>query len=184
MLSQTASSIDGDASVSSSSFVLDTFVMDNGICVLTIPERIVNEKLKFNKFELLILCNSAHVSGKQKKGAQNIHAGNVILSINIASTESIPACSIDLVTPIGGKLLEVNDNLNLNPRLLIDESQGAGYVAILFPENEIPSIDGCTDFEALKEKMRFKSTMSRVCYAWQKGECNRGDSCKFSHTIS
>jgi len=24
--------------------------------------------------------------------------------------------------------------------------------------------------------------MSRVCYAFQKGECTRGDECRFSHT--
>ena len=169
-----------------SQIILQAFILDNGISVLVAPENFCKERLSGNKFDITLAPYSAIMSGKQKRGARKLHAGNILCTIKIESIGDdgyISVLSYDLITPIGGKLLEINEGLLDNKDLLSHENYGTGYIAILFPEEEIPSIDGCRDFDSLAQKIskQQQSKLSRVCYAWQKGECTRGDTCKFNH---
>jgi CCCH-type zinc finger len=79
---------------------------------------------------------------------------------------------------IGGKLIETNENLLSSPSLLWTQHQGTGYVAVLYPETELPNLAtveiGLTTTEAA-------SANSKICFAWAKGSCARGDKCKFEH---
>lgn len=170
----------------SSKIALQALILDNGISILVAPASFCKERLQGNAFDIKLLLYSATMSGKQKKGAQRIHAGTIMCTIKMECIENdgtISSSSYDLISPIGGKLLEVNEGLLDNKQLLSHENYGTGYIAIVFPEEEIPSIDGCKDFDALAQKIsnQQQSKMSRVCYAWQKGECTRGDTCKFNH---
>lgn len=170
----------------SSKIALQAFILDNGISILMAPASFCKERLQGNNFEIKLVPYSATMSGKQKRGAQRIHAGSILCTITIecaGDDGTISSSSYDLISPIGGKLLEVNEGLLDNKQLLSHENYGTGYIAILFPEEEIPSIDGCRDFDALSQKIsnQQQSKLSRVCYAWQKGECTRGDTCKFNH---
>ena len=151
--------------------------MSNDICVLMLPEssieKCLNEKPYQVNFQSNILASSS--TGKQKKGACRIHAGDIVCSMNSGSS------SVQFVSPIGGKVLEINENIVRCPSLLYSAHHGRGYIAVVFPESEIPSIDGCTNYESLAKKLSLQRANFKLCIAFQQGTCTRGDSCKFIH---
>lgn len=84
----------------------------------------------------------------------------------------------DLLAPVGGQLLELNSELSADLQCI---SVGTGFVAILYPDTEVPTIDGALDWNALLAKMH--NAEKRQCFQWLKGDCTRGDMCKFKHII-
>jgi hypothetical protein len=92
-----------------------------------------------------------------------------------------------LVTPVGGQLLELNHNLTDNPTLLDDDDfEYSGYIAIILPNTEIPSpkeCGGCETYDELEERLTAKRARRNICFAWEKGECSRGGTCRFHHAL-
>ena len=70
------------------------------------------------------------VSGKRKKGGQFLQETSPILSIKVKGQEE----PILLQTGIKGKLIEINKSIVENPSLLLEESEGRGYIALLLPK--------------------------------------------------
>jgi hypothetical protein len=69
--------------------------------------------------------------------------------------------TIRLKCPVGGRLLELNDRLLSSPHLLGFKHYSDGYVAVLLPDTEIPSLDVYRDFDAL---MASYQVCSRILY--------------------
>ncbi len=163
--------------VTSDSNIMDAMVLHNNICVLM-------SKTPLNALKVSFADNmcTENVSGKLKKGAQTIKAGCTICSVVIDGGDVV-----QLKTLVGGKLLEMNEALLANPTLLNTHHNSTGFVAIVYPDTEIPTLDagGCSNWSSLVERIQAKRTKSKadrdVCFAFLKGNCTRGDTCKFGH---
>lgn len=155
--------------------ILDAMVMHNEICVL-MPKT----PRKCRRVEFHSSISTEEISGRQKKGAITIANGSVICSVFDEN-----GSSVQLRTPVGGKLLEINDSLVQSPELLESHYNSSGFIAIIYPNTEIPSPDGCPDYESLKQKVIEKIAASRdnKCHAFAAGNCSRGDACKFKHIL-
>ncbi|XP_073996203.1 protein Abitram [Rhodnius prolixus] len=102
----------------------------NRICVITLAP-----SHNLLKSENVISSVSFHiseeilnkVSGKKKRGAHRIQPSSSILTVNC------PGKKYTLCGCISGKLLEVNKQLINNPKYLISDPQGKGYLAIILP---------------------------------------------------
>jgi glycine cleavage system H lipoate-binding protein len=161
--------------------ILDAMVLNNDICVLMskIP-------LKVNSVAFSDVINTDNISGKQKKGAQTIKAGYVVCTV-----ETIDRGPVKLKTPVGGKLLEFNDALQRDPSLLDVQYNGKGFIAVIYPNTEIPSLEGCPDYESMVERITNKHSKlnggagggGNKCFSFAKGTCARGDKCKFKHEL-
>jgi hypothetical protein len=79
---------------------------------------------------------------------------------------------------VGGKLIETNDYLLSSPSLLRTQPLANGYVAVLYPETQLPGL-GSGDLTLTAAEV--SGLNSKVCFAWLKGSCSRGDKCKFEH---
>ena len=167
--------------------ILDAFVLHNEICVLMFTDdqrkRLSLHGLNNLNFKFDSKIDTSNISGKQKKGANNIKAGDIIARvINDCSTIDVDnQIEIHFKSPIGGKLLEFNERLFSLFPILDGNNHGRDYVAIIYPESEIPSIDGPRDWDALVKKIEYKSLSNNICYDYLKSKCERGDSCRFSH---
>ena len=153
------------------SSMLSAMVLNNDICVLVLESGAKNVlSIKF-----IVEADGNLISGKKKKGAKKIKAGSPILTVTF-----IDGTSKEYYTPIGGQLLETNTNLITQPNLLSDQPCGTGFIAVLYPDTELPSLtNGLSKRIANEEEIR-----SNVCFAFIKGLCKRGDKCKFKHEIS
>jgi hypothetical protein len=95
--------------------------------------------------------------------------------------------SCDLKTPVGGQVLELNRRLETHPELLASAStfQSVGYVAIIYPDTELPDFHTASSFatpDSIHRAYVAKVTAGRQCFAWAKtGVCTRGNLCKFEH---
>ncbi|XP_076303218.1 protein Abitram [Lasioglossum baleicum] len=106
----------------------------NRICMLTLaPSHIVlqsNKEIKDINFKVSDKLNRVmnKVSGKSKHGAQPLQANSKICIITSSSGETytIKCCII-------GKLVEVNEALLKNPKLLLEPPHKGGYLAIVLP---------------------------------------------------
>lgn len=87
----------------------------------------VSEKLDLSKNK---------VSGKRKKGGQFLQETSPILAITVKGQEE----PILIQTGVRGKLIEVNLKIIENPKLLLEESEGRGFIGILLPKFESESI--------------------------------------------
>ncbi|KAF0313775.1 Protein Simiate [Amphibalanus amphitrite] len=69
------------------------------------------------------------VSGKGKRGAQLVTGDAPLFSVTCADGERyvIPAC-------VRGKLVQLNERLRAEPQLLVSDSGGAGFVALILPK--------------------------------------------------
>ena len=146
------------------------YVMPNNICMLVLPEPTSTSHFTYS------ITNKELLSGKKKKGATNIKADSVL-----ASLSCIDGTIKEIRSPIGGSILELNDTLTINPSYLNEEPLGRGYLAILLPDTTIPSPDNGINWDDVKVEMSLKG--SNICYAWLKGNCHRGNSCRFEHKL-
>jgi hypothetical protein len=110
----------------------EVMVMLNDICVLVAPNS--SDKVP-RSISYRSSIGTDKVSGKRKKGAFKSSPGCGICTVTYDDSYSI-----ELKTPIGGQVLELNENLLLNPNLLNENPVGEGYLAIIFPNSKLPSI--------------------------------------------
>ena len=156
--------------------VLDALVLENDICVLISKSAIMQPR----SIEYSENLNTDGISGRMKKGALKLKAG-----ASICKVTSADGTSVNLRTPVGGKLLELNDNLIADPSLLQHKYDSEGYIAIIYPDTEIPTLDGYADCRSLTESFEAKHLEKGVCYDFaQHGICKRGDACKFKHKLN
>lgn len=193
--------------VDSADDFLNGYILPNGICVLMSAVAVDAAGVVFS--EDLSVDN---ISGKLKKGAKVMQAGDVLCSVVVPAVERVSSVSTVLNsaatssttttttadgnktnsstrllrTPIGGQLLELNQALITQPELLRQQHLGAGYIAVIFPDTEIPSLDGSRDYDALVTDIdkRKQQRTANLCHAFINGKCNRGDSCKFRHACT
>ena len=86
-------------------------------------------------------------------------------------------------TPVGGKVLEINDVISRDFSLLqsLTDFDQSGYVCVIYPNTEIPRADGPRNWEMLVDQVQHNLIMKNLCFAFVKGNCTKGDSCKFVH---
>jgi len=63
--------------------------------------------------------------------------------------ESVKAAS-DIYAPVGGKVIEVNEELDSSPEKINDDAEGAGWIAKIEMSNE-SELDSLMDLEAYKK---------------------------------
>ena len=148
--------------------MLTAMVLNNDICVLVIESDI--QAIVSASFS--VEADSDSISGKKKKGAKKIKANSPILTLNFTD-----GSTREYLTPVGGQLLETNLNLLLQPNLLLEQPCGAGFVAVIYPDTEIPSLTNGLSGKLISDLDK----KSNICFSFVKGLCRRGDSCKFSH---
>ena len=98
-----------------------------------------NDIPKKNISEVIILKQLNKITGKNKHGAHQLSPNEYV--IQIKANDNI----INFCPKIKGKLLEINQNLVKNPKLLIDSPEKNGFICLIQQEpNEV---------EILKEKL-------------------------------
>jgi|LauGreDrversion2_2_1035103.scaffolds.fasta_scaffold68882_1 glycine cleavage system H lipoate-binding protein len=124
--------------------ILASLVLPNRICVL-----VFNGKKSLDiRDDIAITITSIsytegfqektkEVTGKKKKNSIYIEAGDTICIVYYKTNDDDNIKSYKLCSPIGGHLLETNDNIIKNPNLVIEQSNDQGYVAVLFPTYDI-----------------------------------------------
>lgn len=153
-------------------------MLSNEICVLMFNEELYRKQFGPNDDVVSVVFHESlretNFSGKKKKGAQVLAAGKVVATITLLS-----GVSIELKAPVGGQILEINDELLTNSPHLFTTNRG--YPLVLFPDTELPRLNSAyLDGAALIEKAR--NTPKNVCFAFREtGTCSRGEKCKFAH---
>ena len=113
------------------------FIHSNGIIMCGLGKN--NDILKKSISEVIILKQLSKITGKNKHGAHQLSPNEYV--IQIKADDNI----INFCPKIKGKLLEVNQNLVKNPKLLIDSPEKNGFICLIQQEpNEV---------ELLKEKI-------------------------------
>lgn len=195
--------------------ILDVLVLDNNICILALKDPVLDciKNIQFSSS-----LDTDNVSGRMKKGAMRVQAGAILCTVwmmghsrdaddadvklldsNTNSTSSTSSSteddnvrtgvrSLQLISPIGGKLLELNTSL-LEPahyQLLtsIKSYNHEGYIGVLYPDTELPSLTGYRDSDSLLSSYRHPSRAPGVCYEFLSGVCKRGSLCRFKHVSS
>lgn len=125
-------------------------------------------------------CNtSSEISGK-KKGAPTLAP-----DMPICTVELVSGVSMNILSPLRGKLLEVNPALVEGIVAQPDGDHGGekgsggayepGYIAVVSPFNNVPTVG--TDLGRAAE-------LRHACHSWLSlGSCTRGDACIFSHVL-
>ena len=113
------------------------FIHSNGIIMCGLGKN--NDILKKNISEVIILKQLSKITGKNKHGAHQLSPNEYVIQIK-ADDDIINFCP-----KIKGKLLEVNQNLVKNPKLLIDSPEKNGFICLIQQEPN--------DVELLKEKL-------------------------------
>jgi len=106
----------------------------NRICLVTLAfsHPIVREKKEISKIDFQVSANidrlKNKVSGKGKHGAQFLQPNSPLCYIECADSSkyTIHSC-------VKGKLVEINNALIENPKLLIEKPYSEGYIAIVLP---------------------------------------------------
>jgi hypothetical protein len=155
---------------------LDAYVMINEIVVLVPSQKFNTADIKevvWSEFDRPV----GEMHGKRKKGAPKVKSDSSICEIHYKDG----SVSV-LKTPVGGQLIELNENIITNTDILSsnDAYNGGRYVAIVYPNTKLPGpLD--TDVEAWKRKQHEASMVPRICYSFLEGTCTRGDACRFQH---
>ena len=152
--------------------MLTAMVMHNDICVLVLKKNTKNVASIVFKVKV----DSDSISGKKKKGAKMLKAGSSILQINFSD-----GSTGEYFSPIGGQLLEINNILLSSPNLLFDQPCGTGFIAVIYPDTEIPNLNNNLSGKFSIEQPSIEEIKSNICFAFKKGLCSRGDKCKFKH---
>lgn len=154
---------------------LECWVMDNNACILLAPNPLDIRSVEFDpeKFQ--------HRGEKQKtkikKGVRVVNVGDIVAELVTSDTHLV----YHLVSPIQGRLLELNDQLTLNPRLLRTKPQLDGFVAVL--QSVLPEILGRCGSDILT--MESDVGIDRLCFQWIRGNCPLGETCRYVHpTVS
>ncbi|XP_069680418.1 protein Abitram [Periplaneta americana] len=106
----------------------------NRICLVTLAAShpVLREKKEISKIDFQVSANvdrlKNKVSGKGKHGAQFLQINSPLCYIECTdnSKYTVQSC-------IKGKLVEINDALIENPKLLIEKPDAEGYIAIVLP---------------------------------------------------
>ena len=72
---------------------------------------------------------------------QNIDAGG-----EMAVVESVKAAS-DVYSPLSGKITNVNENLTNEPQIINLDPYGEGWIACIFPNDEINNVMNADEFQ-------------------------------------
>lgn len=195
--------------------ILDVLVLDNNICILVLKDPVLDciKKIQFSSSLDTDNVSGRMKKGAMRVQAgailctvwmmdHNHDADNVdveLLDSRTSSTSSaisssreddnvrIGMRSLQLISPIGGKLLELNTSL-LEPahfQLLtsIKSYNHEGYIGVLYPDTELPSLKGYRDSNSLLNSYRHPSSRAPpgVCYDFLSGTCKRGGLCRFKH---
>ena len=72
---------------------------------------------------------------------QNIDAGG-----EMAVVESVKAAS-DVYSPLSGKITNVNENLANEPQIINIDPYGEGWIACIFPSNEINNVMNADEYQ-------------------------------------
>ena len=102
------------------------FIHSNGIIMCGIGSN--NDILKKNISEIIILKQPTKITGKNKHGAHLLNVTEYIIQIK-ADDNTFNFCP-----KIRGKLLEVNQNLVKNPKLLINSPEKNGFICLIQQE--------------------------------------------------
>lgn len=160
------------ASAQERQLTLDALVLANGLCVLTFPVDSLSRLDPKNTSYSVVFdaaSDAMEIKGKRKKGARKVKSG-----FQVCSLVGGPGAPLALLSPVAGHLLEINKNVERDAELLLSQPQGVGYIAVIFPDGEIPSL----------ENGGVVKPRNNVCHAFAaSGTCSRGDVCKFSHKI-
>jgi glycine cleavage system H lipoate-binding protein len=145
---------------------LTALVLDNNIALLVVPFPVIADEITFaDAYSDLVIL------GKGKRGSKFVEAGVTIAFVK-RNSQSIP-----LITPIAGKVIEMNEKLLTSPHLLNEDYQGSGFVMIV--TTEAPKV---VENNALLMSVKAPVNMDdRICFAWAKGKCSFGKDCKFLH---
>lgn len=152
-----------------STLTADAWVLDNNIAVLMLDRSIAAKSVDFCKLNVDL------VYGKMKKGAMRIQALQPIANI-VTETDQ----TIELLSPISGRILELNDRLLVTPSLLASHHNTDGYLVLL--QSDVPKlIDKSSGIEGTLDQL-LDPNQQKLCFAWTKGACSRGDACKYLHS--
>lgn len=168
--------------------LLDALVSDNNICALQLPVHqyaFLSEEVDLSTIAINFpdTVTGGMISGKNKKGAKNVLAGDVIAELDLSwkcsKNSSIVAVKVKLLTPIQGRVLELNDGLKSEfAGRIFQYGATETYIAIL--QSDVPDLlinTKDTENMAVAKK-------NGICFAWTKGQCKRGEACKFLHPVA
>ena len=78
---------------------------------------------------------------------QNIDAGG-----EMAVVESVKAAS-DVYSPLSGKITNVNENLANEPQIINLDPYGEGWIACIFPSDEINNVMNADEYQQLLDDL-------------------------------
>ena len=78
---------------------------------------------------------------------QNIDAGG-----EMAVVESVKAAS-DVYSPLSGKITNVNENLAIEPQIINLDPYGEGWIACIFPSDEINNVMNADEYQKLLDDL-------------------------------
>ena len=78
---------------------------------------------------------------------QNIDAGG-----EMAVVESVKAAS-DVYSPLSGKITNVNENLTNEPQIINLDPYGEGWIACIFPSDEINNVMNADEYQQFLEDL-------------------------------
>jgi glycine cleavage system H protein len=78
---------------------------------------------------------------------QNIDAGG-----EMAVVESVKAAS-DVYSPLSGKITNVNENLTNEPQIINLDPYGEGWIACIFPSDEINNVMNADEYQQLLDDL-------------------------------
>ena len=113
------------------------FIHSNGIIMCGIGAN--NEILKKNIKEVIILKQISKITGRSKHGAHILNTNENIIQIKTDQD------TFNFSPQLKGKLLEINQNLTKNPKLLSESPEKNGFICLIQQEPN--------DVEELKEKL-------------------------------
>ena len=113
------------------------FIHSNGIIMCGIGAN--NEILKKNIKEVIILKQISKITGRSKHGAHILNTNENIIQIKTDQD------TFNFSPQLKGKLLEINQNLAKNPKLLSESPEKNGFICLIQQEPN--------DVEELKEKL-------------------------------
>lgn len=161
---------------------LDAWVMDNNLCILMLPfhlDHVISVETNVDLFKIkpISVLQGKAAKAKMKKGVRLVDAREVIMELTFRDPSSEQEIVYHLVSPIQGKLLEINSQIRSNPRLLFERPFSDGYIAVL--SSVVPDIIGRCGPSILS--LESEASISQLCFQWIRGTCPKGNTCKYFH---